>query len=82
MGISFGAIEGDTRSLDYSSYGIYLGLKVGIWEPLWARSIYHIPTWTLWACWGQPHISGSTADVYGVRPCSSGAAAFPGAPYL
>ena len=31
-----------------SVYGIYLGLKVGIWEPLWALSIYHIPTWTLW----------------------------------
>ena len=25
-----------------------MGLKVGIWEPLWALSIYHIPTWTLW----------------------------------
>ena len=29
-------------------YGIYLGLEVGIWEPLWALSIYHTPTWTLW----------------------------------
>ena len=25
-----------------------MGLKVGIWEPLWALSMYHIPTWTLW----------------------------------
>ena len=40
-------IKGDTRSLDYSSYGRYLGPKVGIWEPLWALSIYHIPAWTL-----------------------------------
>ena len=30
------------------SYIVYLGLKVGIWEPLWALSVYHIPTWTLW----------------------------------
>ena len=29
-------------------YGIHLGLKVGIWAPLWAPSIYHVPTWTLW----------------------------------
>ena len=29
-------------------YILYLGLEVGIWEPLWALSIYHIPTWTLW----------------------------------
>ena len=29
-------------------YGIYLGHKVGIWETLWAFSIYHIATWTLW----------------------------------
>ena len=33
-----------------------MGLKVGIWEPLWAPSIYHIPTWTLWErakCWDE-----------------------------
>ena len=29
-------------------YTIYLGLEVGIWEPLWAQGIYHIPTWILW----------------------------------
>ena len=26
---------------------IYLGPKVFLWEPLWAPSIYYIPTWTL-----------------------------------
>ena len=35
---------------------VYLGLKVGIWEPLWALSIYHIPTWTLWD--GGTHPAG------------------------
>ena len=29
-------------------YVIYLGLNVFISEPVWARSIYHIATWSLW----------------------------------
>ena len=29
-------------------HGIYLGPEVGIWELLWALSIYHVGTWTLW----------------------------------
>ena len=28
--------------------GIYLGPEVGIWELLWALSIYYVGTWTLW----------------------------------
>ena len=31
-----------------SYMGYTWAVKVGIWEPLWALSIYHIPTWTLW----------------------------------
>ena len=35
--------KGQCRYMGYT-----WALKVGIWEPLWALSIYHIPTWTLW----------------------------------
>ena len=54
-------------------YGRYLGLKVGIWEPLWALSIYHIPTWTLWVCrLGQ---AGFTSLGRHPRRCPSSASA-------
>ena len=40
-------------------------LKVGIWEPLWALSIYHIPTWTLWdemiASWSRLEVDARFA---------------------
>ena len=36
IGEYYRVIKGDTRSLDSSSHGIYLGLKVGIWDPIWA----------------------------------------------
>ena len=29
-------------------YGIYLGPKVVIWEPLWPVSIDYIAPWSLW----------------------------------
>ena len=45
-----GVFKGDTRSLDNGSYGIYLCLKVVLWEPFWALSLYYIATWSLWDC--------------------------------
>ena len=31
------------------SYTVFTwALKVVLWEPLWALSIYYIPTWSLW----------------------------------
>ena len=41
------SIQASTAQRVHVANGRYLGLKVGIWEPLWALSIYHIPTWTL-----------------------------------
>ena len=45
-----GVIEVDTRFSDNGSYGIYLCLKVVLWEPLWALSIYYIAARSLWDC--------------------------------
>ena len=32
--------------LQYPKGGIYFGLRVGIWEPLWGLSTHHKPAWT------------------------------------
>ena len=44
-GTNTGPNLGDPKrdhNFDNPPYGIYLGLKVGIWEPLWVLSIWYI----------------------------------------
>ena len=38
-------MDSQTKRVHVAVWFIYLGLKVGIWEPLGTLSIYHIPTW-------------------------------------